>query len=133
MSLTMVAIKYCLWMCPPPLMLSTLEIRSLLQQALPSSLAGCTTFWQTQVCVCVWIFVAMSVCVCSCEQISGQACIRGYLHACLCVRASLCTYVSECVSAYISPLLHPFVYLWFMCVCVHVCMHVFVNVCSMHA
>ena len=50
------------------------------------------------VCVCVCIFVVMSVCVCSCEQISGQACIRCYLHACLCVRASLCTYVSECLS-----------------------------------
>ena len=69
------------------------------------------------VCVCVWIFVTMSVCVCSCEQISGQACIRGYLHACLCVRASLCM----CVSAYKSPLLHPFVYLRYMCVCVCMC------------
>ena len=65
MSLTMVAMKYCLWMCPPPMMLSTPEIHSLLQQALPSSLTGRTTFWQTQVCVyvcarmraCVWIFV----------------------------------------------------------------------------
>ena len=55
-SLTMVTMKYFLWMCPPPLMLSILLILSLLQQALPSSRTGCTTFWQTQVCVRVCLY-----------------------------------------------------------------------------
>ena len=40
-------------------MLSTLEIQSLLQQALPSSLTGCTTFWQTQVRVRVYACARM--------------------------------------------------------------------------
>ena len=47
------------YLYPPPLMLSTQEIHSLLQQALPSSLTGCTTFWQTQVCVHVYACVRM--------------------------------------------------------------------------
>ena len=51
--------KYYLY--PPPLMLSTLEIQSLLQQALPSSLTGCTTFWQTQVRVRVYACTCMYV------------------------------------------------------------------------
>ena len=58
-SLTMVAMKYCLSMCLTLLLLSTLEIISLLQRALPSSLTGCTTFWQTQVCVHVYACVRM--------------------------------------------------------------------------
>ena len=80
-SLTMVAMKYCLWMRPPPLKLSTLEIHSLLQRALPSSLTGCTTFWQTQVCVCVCmclykvgmcVYACVRVCVLACAHANGQ-------------------------------------------------------------
>ena len=71
-SLTMVAMKYCLSMCLTLLLLSTLEIISLLQRALPSSLTGCTTFLQTQVCVCVCLYevgMCAYACVCACMHV----------------------------------------------------------------
>ena len=93
-SLTMVAMKYCLSMCLTLLLLSTLEIISLLQRALPSSLTGCTTFWQTQVCVCVCMYevgmrayacvcVRVHACVPTSKWVGRQKCIHTYVHACV--------------------------------------------------
>ncbi len=107
MSLMMVTMKYCLWMSPPLLMLPTLKIHSLLQRALPSSLTGCTTFWQTQVCVCVDL--CMSVCMCTsnhaCVHANRQVCRHAYMrvHACLCVCVCvcMCVYVRACMHGYV--------------------------------
>ena len=86
--------KYYLY--PPPLMLSTLGIHSLLQRALPSSLTGCTTFWQTQVCVCVCmclykvgmcVYACVRVCVLACAHANGQmgrqTCMHTWMRACV--------------------------------------------------
>ena len=87
-SLTMVAMKYCLSMCLTLLLLSTLEIISLLQRALPSSLAGCTTFWQTQVCACVCMY-EVPVCVPVNVWVGRQTCVHTCVH--VCVRTWVCT------------------------------------------
>ena len=49
--------KYCLWMCPTPVVkiLSILIGISPFQQMLLLLPPGCTTFWQTQVCVYVHV------------------------------------------------------------------------------
>ena len=90
-SLTMVAMKYCLSMCLTVLMLYTLEIISLLQRALPSSLAGCTTFWQTQVCACVCMY-EVPVCVPVNVWVGRQTCVHTCVHVCvyLSVRVHAC-------------------------------------------
>ena len=86
-SMTMVAMKYCLSMCPPLLLLSTLEIHSLLQQALPSSLTGRTIFWQTQVCVRVRVKWA---CVHANRRVGRQMCVHTCMRACVHTCAHVC-------------------------------------------
>ena len=112
--------KYCLSMCLTLLLLSTLEIISLLQRALPSSLIGCTTFWQTQVCVCVCMYeVGMCgyacVCVHACvpvnEWVGRQTCVH------TCVQACMRTWVCACMLANLScvPLITT-IYTWIVLV-----------------
>ena len=86
-SLTMVAMKYCLSMCLTLLLLSTLEVISLLQQALPSSLTGHTTFWQTQVCVRVRVKWA---CVHTNRRVGRQMCVHTCMHTCVPVCVPIC-------------------------------------------